>query len=125
MLIFSFRARAGRLSLVDLFFPSMDVASHVFVVSVMCIFTNPIPPRDPLLKWCFLGDLRLHQLRYYLTPPRPRLTELMLRTQRARLSRPGAVLYAEHTLNLIYLICEPLLQCCCAHRMNDIVCTQL
>ena len=49
MLIFSFRARAGRLSLVDLFFPSIDVASHVFVVSVMCIFKNPIPARDPLV----------------------------------------------------------------------------
>ena len=31
MLIFSFRARAGRLSFVDLFFPYIDVASHVFV----------------------------------------------------------------------------------------------
>ena len=37
MLIFSFRARAGRLSFVDLFFPYIDVASHVFVVSVLCI----------------------------------------------------------------------------------------
>ena len=35
MLIFSFRARAGRLSFVDLFFPYIDVASHVFVVSLM------------------------------------------------------------------------------------------
>ena len=47
MLIFSFRARAGRLSFVDFFFPYIDVASHVFVVSVMCILKNPIPARDP------------------------------------------------------------------------------
>ena len=49
MMIFSFRARAGRLSFVDLFFPYIDLASHVFVVSVLCIFKNPIPARDPLI----------------------------------------------------------------------------
>ena len=48
MLIFSFRARAGRLSFVDFFFPYKDVASHVFVVSVMFILKDPIPARDPL-----------------------------------------------------------------------------
>ena len=36
MMIFSFRARAGRLSFVDLFFPYIDLATHVFVVSVLC-----------------------------------------------------------------------------------------
>ena len=48
MLIFSFRVRAGRLSCVGLFFPYIDVASHVFVVSVMCIFKKVNPARDPL-----------------------------------------------------------------------------
>ena len=50
MLIFSFRVRAGRLSFVDLF-PYIDVASHVFVVSVMCIFkkVKSLQERDPLL----------------------------------------------------------------------------
>ena len=47
MLIFSFRAGAGRLSFVDLFFPYIDVASHVFVVSVMCIFKKVNPRKRP------------------------------------------------------------------------------
>ena len=47
MLIFSFRVRAGRLSFVDLFFPYIDVASHVFVVSVMCIFKKVNPRKRP------------------------------------------------------------------------------
>ena len=47
MLICSFRARAGRFSFVDLFFPYIDVASHVFVVSVMCIFLKVNPRKRP------------------------------------------------------------------------------
>lgn len=47
MLIFSFRVRAGRLSFVDLFFPHIDVASHVFVVSVMCILKKVNPRKRP------------------------------------------------------------------------------
>ena len=57
MLIFSFRARAGRLSFVDFFFPYIDVASHVFVVSVMCIFKNSIPTRDLLGIYPAAGTL--------------------------------------------------------------------
>ena len=47
MLIFSFHVCAGRLSFVDLFFPYIDVASHVFVVSVMCIFKKVNPRKRP------------------------------------------------------------------------------
>ena len=47
IMLFSFRARTGRLSFVDGCFPYID--SHVFVVSALCIFKNPIPARDPLL----------------------------------------------------------------------------
>ena len=48
MMCFSFRARAGRLSFVISFFPYIDLASHVLVVSVLCIFKNLIPAKGPL-----------------------------------------------------------------------------
>ena len=70
MLIFSFRARAGRLSFVDFFFPYIDVASHVFVVSVMCIFKNPIPARDPSVQTGFSG-----------TRKAPSVTDIVVRGQ--------------------------------------------
>ena len=41
-------ARAGRFSFVILFFAYVHLASHVLVLSVLCIFKNPIPQRDPL-----------------------------------------------------------------------------
>ena len=56
--VFSFRARADRLSFVILIFPYIDLASHVFVVSVLlCIFKIPIPARDPLVSgvWTYLA----------------------------------------------------------------------
>ena len=45
--ICSFRARAGRFSFVDLFFQYIDVANHVFVVSVMCVFLKVNPRKRP------------------------------------------------------------------------------
>ena len=48
MLFFSFRARAGRLLLLDVFLLNMVLASHVLGMSVMCIFKNPFPAEDPL-----------------------------------------------------------------------------
>ena len=48
MLIFSFRARAGRLLLLDVFLLNMVLASHVLGMSVMCVFKNPFPAEDPL-----------------------------------------------------------------------------
>ena len=41
MLIFSFRARAGRLLLLDVFLPNIVLASHVLGMSVMCVFKKP------------------------------------------------------------------------------------
>ena len=57
MLIFSLRVRAGRLSFVDLFFPYIDVASHVFVVSVMCFFKKVNPRKRPSIFGC-IGRVR-------------------------------------------------------------------
>ena len=71
MLIFSFRVRAGRLSFVDLFFPYIDVASHVFVVSVMCIFKKVNPRKRPSIY-----ALHLQQAN---TKPQSLITELTLR----------------------------------------------
>ena len=48
MLIFSFRARAGRLLLLDVFLPNIVLASHVLGMSVMCIFKNQLPAENPL-----------------------------------------------------------------------------
>ena len=48
MLIFSFRARAGRLLLLDVFLPNIVLASHVLGMSVMCILKKPLPAEDPL-----------------------------------------------------------------------------
>ena len=42
MLIFSFRARAGRLLLLDVSLLNMVLASHVLGMSVMCILKNPV-----------------------------------------------------------------------------------
>ena len=50
MLICLFRARAGRLLLLDVFFPNLDLASHVLGMSVMCIKKKPLPAEDPLLE---------------------------------------------------------------------------
>ena len=43
MIIFSFGARAGRLPFMDLLFPYIDLAGHVFVVSVLFIFLTRSP----------------------------------------------------------------------------------
>ena len=48
MMIFLLRAHAGRLAFVDLFFTYIDLTSHVFVVSVLCIFKNPFPAQETL-----------------------------------------------------------------------------
>ena len=48
MLIFSFRARAGRLLLLEVFLLNIVLASHVLGMSVMCIFKDPFPAEDPL-----------------------------------------------------------------------------
>ena len=42
MLIFSFRARAGRLLLLDVSLLNMVLASHVLGMSVMCILKKPV-----------------------------------------------------------------------------------
>ena len=47
MLIFSFRARAGRLLLLDVFLPNIVLASHLLGMSVMCI-KKIRPPRETL-----------------------------------------------------------------------------
>ena len=45
---FSVSFHAGRLSFVILFVPYIDLASHVFVVSVQCIFKISIPAKETL-----------------------------------------------------------------------------
>jgi hypothetical protein len=51
MLIFSFRARAGRLLLLDVFLPNIVLARHVLGMSVMRIKKKPLPREDPLQCW--------------------------------------------------------------------------
>ena len=48
MLIFSFRARTGRLLLLDVFLLNIVLASHVLGMSVMCVLKNPFSAEDPL-----------------------------------------------------------------------------
>ena len=43
-------ARAGRLLLVDLFFPKIVLASHVLGESVLCIFNNPVLRGRPSIR---------------------------------------------------------------------------
>ena len=48
MLIFSFRACAGRLLLLDVSLLNMVLASHVLGMSVMCILKKRFSGEDPL-----------------------------------------------------------------------------
>ena len=48
VIMFSFCARAGRFSFVDLFFPNIPLASLVFGVSVLCILKYPLSTGNPL-----------------------------------------------------------------------------
>ena len=70
MLIVSFRARAGHLSFVDLFFPYIDVASHVFVVSVLCMFKKTVIRGRPPLQMRHCVDVCLwHDFTHVLGGP--------------------------------------------------------